>query len=302
VPVLLVAGGLTWWLGSPGLRPGPAEVPAPVPPARAAEISDASVTQLLQQRAEHDWRVHRLRGNTAVLVVEFPGLLAQGEAMNRLAALLEKNGASRDRVLGDAELQALILANGDNTSTFYLGHDYDSDGLARFFNLAHAQGIALNRPELRLRQLLLDAGLLLKAEQGYQASSPGALVSFSATQPDDPRTPLDESVDERRRASVLRHELSHGEFFTNAAYRAHSWRFWRALNEGERAVWRRYLHTLGYDSANEALMVNETQALLMHTPDTRDFDAAAMGVSSAQLEAWRMRFQLSVPQPAAEQR
>lgn len=100
-------------------------------------------------------------------------------------------------------------------------------------------------------------------------------------------------MDALRRASVLRHELSHGEFFTNAAYRAHCWRFWRQLSEAERASWRRYLRGLGYDSANEALMVNETQALLMHTPDTRDFNAAAMGITMTEMESLRMRFQLS---------
>lgn len=299
--VLLVAAGLAWWLWSPAPQPAlqPAPEPAPRPVARVAEIGEASVAQLLQGPAAQDWRVHRLRGNAAVLVIEFPGLLAQGEAMNRIAALLEKNGASRDQVLSDAALQALVRTNGDNTSTFYLGHDYEAEGLARFFNLALSQGVRLAPAELRLRQLLLDARLLAQAEQGaepaYRAAGPGALVSFSAAQADDPATAPDEGMDERRRASVLRHELSHGEFFTNAAYRAHCWSFWRRLSDAERMSWRRYLRKLGYDSANETLMVNEAQALLMHTPDTRDFDAAALGVSMTALEAMRMRFQLSVP-------
>ena len=292
---LLVAVALAWWLWPPTPQPAVAPEPAPQPAASKVEIGEATVTQLLEVRALQDWRVHRLRGNAAVLVIEFPGLLSQGEAMNRIAALLEKNGASRERVLGDAELQALIRANGDNAATFYLGHDYEAEGLARFFNLARAQGVALAPAELRLRQLLLDAGLLTGAEPAYRAPGPGALVSFSAAQADDPATAPDESMDERRRASVLRHELSHGEFFTHAAYRAHCWSFWRRLSDAERASWRRYLRTLGYDSANETLMVNETQALLMHTPDTRDFDAAALGVTMTDLEAMRMRFQLSVP-------
>lgn len=296
---LLVASALAWWLWSPVPQPAPEPEPAPRPAASQVEIGEASVAQLLEGPAAQDWRVHRLRGNPAVLVIEFPGLLAQGQAMNRIAALLEKNGASRERVLGDAELQALIRANGDNASTFYLGHDYEAEGLARFFNLARSQGVSLAPAELRLRQLLLDARLLAEAGQGperaLRATGPGALVSFSAAQADDPSTTPDESMDERRRVSVLRHELSHGEFFTNAAYRAHCWNFWRRLNDAERASWRRYLRKLGYDSANETLMVNETQALLMHTPDTRDFDAAALGVTMTDLEAMRMRFQLSVP-------
>lgn len=300
---LLLVVALVWWFWSPAPPPAPAPVlapqPTPQPAATKPVITEATVAQLLEGRPQPDWRVHRLRGNPAVLVIEFPGLQAQGEAMNRIAALLEKNGASRTQVLGDAALQALVRANGDNTATFYLGHDYDAEGLVRFFNLARAQGVALSPPELRLRQLLLDAGLLAEAGPGAapqdRANGPGALVSFSAVQADDPSTAPDESMDARRRASVLRHELSHGEFFTHAAYRAHCWNFWRRLSDAERATWRRYLRKLGYDSGDETLMVNEAQALLMHTPDTRDFDAAALEVTTAELEAQRMRFQLSAP-------
>ncbi len=259
-------------------------------------MPEASFEQLLQAPAGPDWRVRRLRGNPAVLVIEFPSLLAQGEAMNRMAALLEKTGGNRDRVLGDAALQALIVSGGDNASTFYLGHDYDADGLARFFNLAQTQGTALNASELRLRQLLRDARLLSSngpVQMPYVGISPGSLVSFSALQDDDPRTGPDESMDARRRASVLQHELSHGKFFTRPDYRDHCWNFWqRLLSEPEREIWRRYLRDLGYDSGNELLMVNETQALLMHTPDTRDFNADSLGINSRELNGLRTRFQL----------
>ena len=240
--------------------------------------------------------MRRLRGNPAVLVIEFPGLRAQGEALNRMAALLERSGGDRNRVLSDVALATLIEASGDNAATFYLGHDYDADGLARFFNQAEAQGVALNASELRLRQLLSDARLLSAngpLQTPYVGISPGALVSFSVLQDDDPRTTPDESMDARRRASVLQHELSHGKFFTRADYRDHCWNFWqRLLSAPERELWRRYLRGLGYDGSNELLMVNETQALLMHTPDTRDFSAASLGVNELELNGLRTRFQL----------
>lgn len=259
-------------------------------------MPEASVEQLLQMTARGDWQVHRLRGNPAVLVIEFPGLLAQGEALNRMAALLEKNGGKRNRVLDDVALAALIVANGDNAATFYLGHDYDAEGLARFFNLAQAQGVVLNPSELRLRRLLSDARLLASTgptQAPYLGISPGALVSFSAQQADDPRTAPDESIDAERRASVLQHELSHGKFFTRADYREHCWNFWRQLlSEPERELWRQYLRGIGYDSGNELLMVNETQALLMHTPDARDFNADVLGIKPSALEGLRARFRL----------
>ena len=296
----IVFGSSSWWLW-PHARPAtPATQAAPSPtalPATAsADIPEASLQQLLQAPAEPDWRVRRLRGNPAVLVIEFPGLRAQGEALNRMAALLERSGGDRNRVLSDVALATLIEASGDNAATFYLGHDYDADGLARFFNQAEAQGVALNASELRLRQLLSDARLLSAngpLQTPYVGISPGALVSFSVLQDDDPRTTPDESMDARRRASVLQHELSHGKFFTRADYRDHCWNFWqRLLSAPERELWRRYLRGLGYDGSNELLMVNETQALLMHTPDTRDFSAASLGVNELELNGLRTRFQL----------
>ncbi len=298
--------GVAWWFWSrtppvPATLPAEVHAPAavPAPAASRPQVGQASVAQLLQAEPVPDWRVARLQGNPAVMVIEFPGLLAQGQAMNRIAALLEKKGASRERVLDDTELAALIRSTGDNAATFYLGHDYRTEGLARFFNLAHAQGIALAAPEQRLRQLLLDTGMLADdgagAAPALRAAGPEAVVSFSAVQADDPGTVPDERMDAQRRASVLRHELSHGDFFTRPTYRAHCWRFWRQLSDGQRAAWRRYLHGLGYDTADEELMVNETQALLMHTPDARDFNAAALGVSAAELEALRLRFQLAAP-------
>lgn len=308
---IALAGG-SWWLwpqsksvasaatAATAASAPPAPLAAPALAASAmpstADIPEASVEQLLQTTVQRDWQVRRLRGNPAVLVIEFPGLLAQGEALNRMAALLEKNGGKRDRVLDDAALQALIVASGDNAATFYLGHDYDAEGLARFFNLAKAQGVVLNASELRLQQLLRDARLLAAtgpAQAPYLGLSPGALVSFSAQQADDPLTAPDESMDAARRASVLQHELSHGKFFTRADYREHCWSFWlHLLSEPERSLWRRYLRGIGYDSGNELLMVNETQALLMHTPDARDFNADLLGIKPSELEGLRARFRL----------
>ena len=94
---------------------------------------------------------------------------------------------------------------------------------------------------------------------------------------------------------MLRHELSHGRYFTDARYREHCAFFWRSLlTEAERQSWRRYLAAQGYDAHNEDLMINETQALLMHTPDERDFKAADLQWKTADLAALRERFQLGL--------
>lgn len=262
----------------------------PTPPG----IAMASVDDLLALPPGPDWQPRRLRDNPAVLVLQFPDLWVQGRALNRTAALIEKSAARRDRVLGDDELRRTIAAAGDSEASYFLGHDYRAQDLGRFFSLAQAQQVPLNADELRLRQLLLDSGLLSAVgPDRFEGSPAQALVSFSAEQAGNPGTPPNERLDHRRRASVLEHELSHGRYFTDAAYRRHCQRFWRErLSEAERQIWRRYLAGIDYDPGNEDLMANETQALLMHTPDARDFDAAALGMGEPALEALRARFRV----------
>ena len=47
--------------------------------------------------------------------------------------------------------------------------------------------------------------------------------------------------------------------------------------------------------ADEELMANETQALLMHTPDSRAFNARSLGLGESALEDLRSRFREGEP-------
>jgi hypothetical protein len=290
----------------PGLAAAPAApaepIAAKVLPLPLIESSPLSIPELLAGHAK-DWRVARLRENGRILVIEFPDLAQQGAAANRIAALREKADAPRDRVLSDAELSALIARHGDNAQTFYAGHDYDDAAMAQFFRLAAAQRQPLNPQEERLRRLLVQAGLLGEGAQEAASSHTQALVTFTAVQADDPATPMDETVDKRRRESVLRHEYSHGRFYTSPTYREHCRRFWReALTTLERESMRAYLAQQGYDRGNEDLMINEAQALLMHTPDTRAFDARSVGIPPKKLTALRRQFSQKVPRDAPDKK
>ncbi len=287
-----VAASAVWWAHD---RPS-AEVSAGSP------LQLLSIAELLAGHSS-DWRLARLRDNPAVMVIEFPGLAEQGAAMNRIAALLEKAGAPRDKVLDDSALARLIAAHGDSAQSFYQGHDYTDRGLARFFAMAHTQSVTLNAAELRLRRELFSAGLL--HESGALAPATPlrqqALITFTAVQRDDPSTPVDEAVDEIRRASILRHEASHGRFFTDLAYREHCVRFWRdMLSAEQRENIRVFLAGIGFDRDNEDLMLNEAQALLMHTSDTRAFRADVVGMGDTELRELRARFWQALPAEVAD--
>lgn len=278
-----------------GVAPDASLAPVLSAAQNAAGVQVQNYRELLDNRSD-DWRLTRLAENPKILVIEFPTLAAQGRSLNRLATLIEKNKGPRDRVLSDEGLARFIQQGGDTPETFYFGHDYPAEAVARFFTMAVSQQMLLNADELRLGNELLAAGLL-KEESDKLIANPErqAVVSFTAVQVDDPSTKGDETVDAQRREAILRHELSHGEFFTNAAYRKHCWSFWQQLSDNHRSLLIKFLTAQGYDPRNEDLMVNETQAYLMHTPDSRAFSAEQLGISAEQLSELQARFKIGLP-------
>ncbi|HYZ62065.1 MAG TPA: hypothetical protein VE650_06380 [Acetobacteraceae bacterium] len=292
----LAAGGAFWSL-RPAQAPAPAPIQAPaavVQPARPAPVAVAPVVPApaqpplprLASEAEiladspDRLALYRFGPYPAVVVLQFPSLAQQGQMLNRVAALIEKQGFPRDRVLPDAELQAAIIASGATPDTFYYGHDYRSADLIRFFALAPDD--VLNPEERRLRTLVTELGW---REQGRL----GALVSLV-------RETAGPELDAAARATILRHELSHGVYFTEPAYAAYCLRFWNeVLTPPERARFTAYLAKEGYDPAEADLIVNETQAYLMHTRDRRFFNPTELGLSAARVDELRQLFVAGMP-------
>jgi hypothetical protein len=262
----LALGGAWFWL-----RPAPARF----------AVRTATEEQILANNAP-TLAVFRFADNPRILVLDFPDLLAQGMMLNRVAALVEKAGLPRDRLLNDAELDAAIRARGDTPATFYYGHDYPTTALVRFFRLAGEEGVKLDAQEKLLHALL--------AQEGYlRADAPaGAVISI-------PHAGLDPVVDASTRATILRHELSHGEFFTVPAYASYVLAFWRNLAPADQALFRRFLADEGYDVTQPELVANEMQAYLMFTPDPRFFNAGVLGTDAAHLQALRAAFLGGMP-------
>lgn len=290
-----VAGGIAVavafaaiWVGWQALRPAPAPGPPPVPAPVATPVApsaprfpEASEAAILANAAP-ELRAWRLAANPAILVLDFPTLAGQARMLNRLAALVEKTGLPRDRVLDDAALDAAVRAEGGSAETFYYGHNYRAADVARFFALADRDGIRLNAEEEELRRMARDAGW-------FDGAANAALVSI-------PHAGVEAWLDQRARATMLRHELSHGEFFTNPAYAAATWRLWREmLTEQERAALRALLAAAHYDPALEEVMANEAQAFLFHTPDERFFTPASAGLTPERHAALRAAFIAAMP-------
>jgi hypothetical protein len=85
-------------------------------------------------------------------------------------------------------------------------------------------------------------------------------------------------------------------FFTDPTYAAYAKRFWEtALTDAQRAGFRHFLGGEGYDTSNEELMLNEAQAYLVHTRDSRYFLPGRAGLTEAEAAALRSTFISGMP-------
>jgi hypothetical protein len=247
--------------------------PFPIEVATEQQIRDHTSTALT---------VFRFHADPRILVLDFATLRDQGRMLNRVAAFVEKVGLPRDRVLTDSQLDQAIRLQGDSMETFYYGHDYGADSLVRFFALADRDQIELHPEEEQLRALLHQEGW-------FAPSVSAALISLTSAGA-DPR------VTQAVRAIILRHELSHGEFFSNPAYAEYVHDFWlTALTGAERTAFRSFLAGDEYDTGNEELMFNEMQAYLMFTRDPQFFTADLGGLTPTRLAVLQSGFLAGMP-------
>ncbi len=265
---ILAVGAAAWWWTRPA------------PPAPLINIRSADEATILANRPA-DLDIFRFALNPQILVLDFASLKRQGATFNRAAAMIEKLGAPRDRVLTDGELDQAIRAHGDTPETYYYGHDYSAVELARFFAAADRQAVVLTADETFLRRLLEQEG----------AGTPGfkrGVISIPAQGT--------AGVDRTARATILHHELSHGEFFSNPRYEAWTLEFWNNVLDGAgRVAFTKMLAGEGYDPLLGELLANETQAYLMFTPEGAFFDPKVLGIEPEALDALRTRFRLGMP-------
>jgi hypothetical protein len=258
---------------APLLPASPGLVPIPIQTAEEAEIRTHVTSGLT---------VFRFAANPSIIVLDFASLRQQGRMLNRIAALTEKAAMPRDRVLNDMELDAAISAGGDTVETFYYGHDYSAAALARFYLLAAQQGVALNPDEKELHRLLAQLGWLAPDVHG-------GLISL-------PKVGANAEVGPAARKAILRHELSHGEYFSNPAYAAYVHQFWvHDLTPTEQNGIRKFLTSDEYDPKIEDLVENEMQAYLMFTRDPLFFTPAKIGMTAERLADLQVAFHRNMP-------
>ena len=241
-------------------------------------------------------------GRSLILIVDFPDLAEQGQMFNRVVALIERIGAPRSRVMNNEELAQFIRSVGKSESTFAYGNDFLVSELVVFFNLADMGGVQLNAQEIALRKKLTDYRLIVERNGFYQAFKPQAVI-LSIPQESTGKT-SGPNVTILARKTILMHEISHAEYYTNPLYANYCRYFWRnVMTEDQRSAFRKFLSRSSYNPDNEEMMINESQAYLLYTPDPGAFNAQLVGIKEKELEALRIRFFSGFPEaPLAELR
>jgi len=179
------------------------------------------------------------------------------------------------------ELDAAIRARGDTMETYYYGHDYPAGALAGFFALADQERIALDPQEQELRALLQQLGW-------FAPGAVGGLISVTRT---------NETITQATRATILHHELSHGEFFSDPDYARYVHGFWLTeMTDDERKTFRQFLGSMDYDVRLEELMYNEMQAYLMFTYDPRFFLPSNVSMTPARRLELQTAFLKNMPE------
>jgi hypothetical protein len=284
--VIVLAAIVTAWLVWPqASRVSPPTVRTAGETAASAEpelpIEAATVAQILVHQPTN-LSIIRLTENPQIVVLDFASLKRQRTMLDRVAALIEKAGLPRDRILNADELDRAVKADGDDDAGFYYGHDYSAASLRRFFDVADRAHVRLTPEEALLRHLLDRLGWLKPDAVAGLISAPGVGANANVTA--------------AARDTILTHELSHGEYFSNPAYASYVHRFFLdTMAPAEQAAFRTFLAGEGYDSTNAELMENETQAYLLFTLDPEFFSPSQVHMTPSRRAELRAEFLHDMP-------
>lgn len=232
--------------------------------------------------------------NPDIYIFDFPNLTQQGMTFNRITQLSEQFTEPYKRVLNNKEIDEYLVSIRRTRANMAFGHDVLVSNLVLFLNLAENDKVELNPEEKVLRDFAMSQGLIKVWRKFYQSVQPNVVIlSIPQTQEKRANEP---SVSELARRTVFMHEISHGEFFTNSYYSKYCAHFWYdVLSEAQRNTFKIFLSKYNYSLSAEELLINETQAYLLFTPDTSSFSAEKLGITDEELEGMRKDFRKGMP-------
>jgi|GEM_PF-3384498 len=226
---------------------------------QVSELKQAATLEEILNWNGAKTRVYQLQSNDRVVVIDFKDLEAQANALNRIAALIEKKNTPKDRILSQRDIWLAAGGNARDYNHYYLGHNYEAVHLAKFFNLARQAQVSLRLEERQVLDWLVKAEILTREGQKILPHPLGA-VMISIAQARDSQN--DRFLTSSQRRDTLYHESRHAEFSANPYFKQYVIDFWQRLPASRKNAIRKVLSSLGYDPSNEELMANEFQAYL----------------------------------------
>lgn len=221
-------------------------------PTRYGDLPDAvpaDLGGLLRYRPEH-WRQPHFELFSwtlypEVLILDSLTYAIQSRFFKRLAFFVEKDGY-RGRLLTNEQLRPYHGYN---------AHNYNGDGLSRFFNAADRAGFELNAEEALLRQIAVAHRIIEPTAQGYVAGA-GGILGISQ----------ESNLFPTLRELLIAHEAYHGVYYMEPGFVAAVDRLWESLDEAEQQFWYLLLSGYQYDITDDYLVRNEVQAYLLQQP------------------------------------
>ena len=263
--------------------------------AWALQPRAGDVNEILSHKSDQ-LNVWSLKSNPSIYVFDFPSLIMQGKTFNRSTYFTEQAffNSGYPKVNSNAEMQEYYESVKRTQANFAYGHDTLVSELVQFFNLAEKDKIEIYPEEIALRDFMIEQGLIRFWRGFYQAVMPN-VVLLSIPQQQDKKAD-EPAVSEMARRAVLKHELAHGEYFTNEYYANYCRKYWNeSLTDKQRKLFMDFLTIHNYNIGNADLIVNEMQAYLMFTSDANSFSSAKLGVTEPELETMRKMFRQGNP-------
>jgi hypothetical protein len=208
-------------------------------------VSDPGMILSLPQERWRNSRYEVFRWDRfpSVLIFDMANYAVQDSMLKRLAFFVEKQGFE-GKLVSDREMANLHGWN---------AHDYRAEALARFFQAANKENFPLLAEERELGQILLSEGIIKDVGGSIQAGE-GAILSISR------------ESSESLRQTFMAHEGFHGLFYVDSDFRAFSRRRWEQLPQGAKRFLVSYFSYMGYNPADEYLMIKEFNGYVLQQP------------------------------------
>ena len=191
--------------------------------------------------------IRRWSSNTLVFVAMFSSALKQQRAIQRVSLFLE-----------DPLFAGTIVDDvpPGRASASYSGHNMRMGDIADFAN--GASSLSESESEL-INQLELAGALFCRQNPRKGSKSNGYLSAMNGSC----LLTVSKSKDVREAKDALRHELVHGAFYTCADFKRAVKRFWEeSMRDHERDAWKETCASIGYNTSNSELVLNEFAAYM----------------------------------------